>query len=194
MNNEPRNPLRTSEGESAKPEWAMIGSRLVSIRAARAQPEMADALGVSKTTYGRLERGQREVGADVLARLAQLGWSPLWVLTGIEPMRLAQGVSAHAAADQALVVARDDTDAARRRDRRIEEASHLYGSETASDKASQPLRRNDLTMALQLASEALGDKELPPAKHAELVTLIYELLEEGLPEAKVLRFARAAAA
>lgn len=66
--------------------------------------------------------------------------------------------------------------------------------EPAPGGASQPLRRDDLTMALQLASEALGEKELPPAKHAELVTLIYELLEEGLPEAKVLRFARAAAA
>lgn len=67
-------------------------------------------------------------------------------------------------------------------------------SQAAPGGASQPLRRDDLTMALQLASEALGEKELPPAKHAELVTLIYELLEEGLPEAKVLRFARAAAA
>lgn len=48
-------------------------------------------------------------------------------------------------------------------------------------------------LSLQLASEALGEKTLPPAKHAELVGLIYELLEEGLPEATVLRFARAAA-
>lgn len=62
--------------------------------------------------------------------------------------------------------------------------------QTASDSASQPLRRDDLKMALQLAAEALGDKVLPPDKHAELVTLIYELLEDGLPEAKVLRFAR----
>lgn len=56
------------------------------------------------------------------------------------------------------------------------------------------MRRDDLMMALQLAAEALGDKVLPPDKHAELVTLIYELLEEGLPEAKVLRFARHASA
>lgn len=67
-------------------------------------------------------------------------------------------------------------------------------AETASDGGSQPLRRDDLKMALQLATEALGDRVLPPDKHAELVTLIYELLEEGLPEAKVLRFARHASA
>lgn len=66
--------------------------------------------------------------------------------------------------------------------------------EPAPDGASQPLRQESLTMALQLASEALGNKVLPPHKHAELVGLLYELLEEGLPEAKVLRFARAAAA
>lgn len=66
--------------------------------------------------------------------------------------------------------------------------------EPATGGHSQPLRRDDLKMALQLATEALGDKVLPPDKHSELVTLIYELLEEGLPEAKVLRFARAASA
>lgn len=60
--------------------------------------------------------------------------------------------------------------------------------------ASQAVRRAELTMALQLASEALGEKELPPGKHAELVTLLYELLVEGLPEARVLHFARAFAA
>lgn len=65
--------------------------------------------------------------------------------------------------------------------------------EGAQGGNSQPLRPDELTIALQLASEALGDKVLPPAKYAELVVLIYELLDEGLPEAKVLRFARAAA-
>jgi transcriptional regulator with XRE-family HTH domain len=59
-------------------------------------------------------------------------------------------------------------------------------------QSSQPLRRQDLTLALQLAAEALGNKVLPLEKHAELVMLLYELLEEGVPQAKVLRFARAA--
>lgn len=63
-------------------------------------------------------------------------------------------------------------------------------AQVAPAQGSQALRREDLMMALQLASEALGNKVLPPDKHAELVTLLYELLEEGLPEAKVLRFAR----
>ncbi|MGS1014070.1 helix-turn-helix domain-containing protein [Rhodanobacter sp. UC4450_H17] len=64
----------------------------------------------------------------------------------------------------------------------------------STDEASQSVRLDELTMALQLAADALGEKELPPAKHAELVSLIYELLIEGLPEARVLHFARAFAA
>lgn len=66
------------------------------------------------------------------------------------------------------------------------------GEHVLENSNSQSLRRDDLKIAIQLAADALGDKSLPPPKHAELVALIYELLEEGLPEAKILRFARAA--
>ncbi len=66
-------------------------------------------------------------------------------------------------------------------------------AQTAPDQASQPLRREDLMMAMQLASEALGNKVLSPPDHAELVSLLYELLVEGLPQATVLRYAKRAA-
>lgn len=61
--------------------------------------------------------------------------------------------------------------------------------------ASQPVKLPLLTSALQLVGSILQESELPmaPEKQAELVSLVYELLEEGMPEAKVLRFARAAA-
>jgi len=79
---------------------------------------------------------------------------------------------------------------------RMEWLATGQGSKFAKDEThvavSQPLRREDLILALQLAAETLGDRQLEPPKHAELVVLIYELLEEGLPEAKVRRFARAA--
>lgn len=58
---------------------------------------------------------------------------------------------------------------------------------------SQPLRHDDLKIALELAGEALGGRVLPAEKHAQLVLLIYELLQEGLPEAKILHFAHRAA-
>lgn len=61
---------------------------------------------------------------------------------------------------------------------------------------SQPLQQQYLTMAIQLVAEALakGGLTLPPAKQAEAIHLAYELLEEGMPGAKVLRFVRAAVA
>lgn len=65
-------------------------------------------------------------------------------------------------------------------------------SEATSLNGSQPLRLEGLTIAIQLAAEALEGKYLPPDKYAELVSLIYEGLEEGLPEATILRFARIA--
>jgi transcriptional regulator with XRE-family HTH domain len=66
----------------------------------------------------------------------------------------------------------------------------------SGDLRSQPLKLDTLRLSLQLVAEELDAKglTLPPAKRAELCVLVYELLEEGMPEAKVLRFARAAAA
>lgn len=58
---------------------------------------------------------------------------------------------------------------------------------------SQVLRHDELKIALELAGEALNGRVLPPEKHAQLVLLLYELLQEGLPEAKILHFAHRAA-
>jgi DNA-binding XRE family transcriptional regulator len=67
---------------------------------------------------------------------------------------------------------------------------------TAVSAGSQPLKPETLMLALQLAGQVLEHRDLtmPPLRRAEFVTMIYDLLEEGLPEAKVLRFARQAAA
>lgn len=60
--------------------------------------------------------------------------------------------------------------------------------------ASQDLQQDTLTIAFQLVEEALQGKAQPPAKRAEMTQICYELLEEGLPRAKVLRLVRATAA
>lgn len=106
-----RNALRTSDHESAKPDWVHIGERLESVRASRTQPEMAAALGVSKSTYGRLERGVREIGADTLRRLARDGVDIGWLLTG-EVAYARSGVSdqrahyeSHPLSDDSLTIA-----------------------------------------------------------------------------------------
>lgn len=68
----------------------------------------------------------------------------------------------------------------------------MWASETAVQSRSHEQRLETLRLALQLAAEALEGKHLPPEKFAELVSLIYEGLEEGLPQAQILRFARIA--
>ncbi|WP_308518275.1 helix-turn-helix transcriptional regulator [uncultured Stenotrophomonas sp.] len=83
--------FRASPDESAKSEWAQIGARLVSVRAQMTQAEMAQALGVSKTTYSRWERGVREIGSDGLGALVRRGWNANWLLTGSGDERLDAG-------------------------------------------------------------------------------------------------------
>lgn len=69
-------------------------------------------------------------------------------------------------------------------------------AENFSRDQSQPLQHDHLTMAVQLVSEVLAKagRELPPPKQAEAILLAYDLLEEGMPGAKVLRFVRSAVA
>lgn len=71
--------------------------------------------------------------------------------------------------------------------------------EPEGEYESQPLKPEALTLAFQLATEAEDavqkhGRTLPPSKRAELTQLAYELLDEGLPRAKVLRFVLAAVA
>lgn len=151
-----RSAVRTSATESANPEWEPIGRRLVSIRGSRTQPEMAALLGVAKTTYGRLERGVRELGADVLTRLQGEGWNANWVLTGAGPERIG-------------------------------------GAESLVGLESHGVSGEHLSIAVELADEALKGLWLPRNRYYELVALIYDGLTQGLPYAEIIDFARPAA-
>lgn len=72
-------------------------------------------------------------------------------------------------------------------------ATGIEPAETAGPSTSQPVSLQNLTLALQLVDEVLSAKALPmPAPDkAELTLAVAELLEEGVPEATVLRFVRA---
>lgn len=66
---------------------------------------------------------------------------------------------------------------------------------TYAVEPSQPVQLDTWKIAFQLVAEALGnDLTLPPEKQAEVTLLTHDLLTEGMPRAKVLRFVRAAAA
>ena len=72
---------------------------------------------------------------------------------------------------------------------RINETAGTYES-------SHALKSDVLKIAIQLVTEVLseGKRTLPPGKQAEAIQLAYDLIEEGLPQAKVLRFVLAAVA
>jgi len=58
---------------------------------------------------------------------------------------------------------------------------------------SQDLSADHLTIALELADEALRGLWLPRRGYAELVALVYAALTQGLPYAEILEIARPAA-
>jgi DNA-binding transcriptional regulator YdaS (Cro superfamily) len=63
----------------------------------------------------------------------------------------------------------------------------------AIQSQSQPMSAEALKITFQLVEEAAEGKVLSPEQRAELAALVYEGLVDGLPEAKILRWARAAA-
>lgn len=158
--------VRNSESDIANDELLRIGKRLeqARLRLGHLQAGMADLLGVHKNTYGRWERGEREMGAAALAGLHSIGWNLNWVLTGEGPERL-----------EAL------------------QDSGFSGNAASQAAASQPVRLADITLAVQLAEEALEGKRLGPEDYGQLVGLIHDALVNGLPSAQVLAFARPAA-
>ena len=80
--------------------------------------------------------------------------------------------------------------------RNVAQINVVRERETAyAAEPSQPVQLETWKIAFQLVAEALGnDLTLPPEKQAEVTLLTHDLLTEGMPRAKVLRFVRAAAA
>lgn len=69
-------------------------------------------------------------------------------------------------------------------------------AESQAPYQSQAVKSDVLRLSIQLVDEALSEqkRQLPPEKRAEAMQLAYDLLDEGLPQAKVLRFVLAAVA
>ena len=156
-----RSELRNEGGEIAKPEWEAVGRRIASIRGQTKQPDRAVQLGVSKTTYGRWERGVREIGTDGMAALVKEGWNVNWILTGDGPERL------NTLQDKALSIAED-----------------------ARGYASHPVSADHLTIALEMAEGKLEQEKLwlPKRDFAELVLLILEKLQEEWSYKRIREF------
>lgn len=72
-------------------------------------------------------------------------------------------------------------------------ASHISDIRAPYGSASQDLSVGHLTIAIELADEALRGLWLPRSGYAELVALVYNALMQGLPYAAILDIARPAA-
>ncbi len=80
---------------------------------------------------------------------------------------------------------------------RLEWLASGEGEMRSSDsaQAAASLNHDSLVTAIRLVGEALEGRtdELAPQKHADLLALAYELLEAGVPSAKVPHFILVAA-
>ena len=77
----------------AEIDWRRVGRRFREIRGFDDNQEVfARALGVSQGQLSRYERGESEIGAAVLLRLARKsGKSMEWLLTGAETRKNVRG-------------------------------------------------------------------------------------------------------
>ena len=79
----------TSQGESLRSSrgsinWKAVGRRIRELRGFDvSQEEFARRIGVSQGHFSYIERGEKEIGAEILLRIHQeFGKSIEWLLTG----------------------------------------------------------------------------------------------------------------
>lgn len=135
------------------------GDRLKHVRGSLSQKAFASDLGVALSSYQNYERGEREPSLHVLCEIVARGWSAHWLLTGEGP----------------------ETRAAAAFDR----DSRPAGSVEAG--VSHTMNLDVLRMAVGLADQLLG--RTTPPDYAEIVSLIHDLVLEGLPEAQIVSIA-----
>jgi len=75
---------KTSQGKAGSVEWENVGRRIRELRGLyMTQKELARRIGVSQGHLSYMERGEKEVGAEILLRISrEFGKSLEWLLTG----------------------------------------------------------------------------------------------------------------
>jgi transcriptional regulator with XRE-family HTH domain len=64
-------------------DWKGVGYRLKQLRDSNTQGEFAKRIGVSQGYLSHLERGEKEIGPEILLRISrECGKSIEWLLTG----------------------------------------------------------------------------------------------------------------
>lgn len=174
-------------------DLVQMGQRLVTVRGANSQAGWADVLEVHRNTYARWEKGEVGMSVEAMHKLVARGWSATWLLTGEGPEHLEPDMAAF---DDVMVGGAGIEISAPSGDAMSGEVTltpRLRESSEAYAHPSQLLRQDVISMAVQLAQEALEGRTLDPPDYGQLVSLIHGALVNGLPSAQVLAFSRLAA-
>jgi transcriptional regulator with XRE-family HTH domain len=75
-----------SRGKHISIDWVALGRRIREMRGFdMTQVEFAERIGISQNYLSTMERGQVEIGAEILLRISrEFGKSVEWLLTGQE--------------------------------------------------------------------------------------------------------------
>jgi transcriptional regulator with XRE-family HTH domain len=75
---------QTTRRKAGSFDWANVGRRVRELRGfSMTQKEFAKRIGVSQGHLSHMERGDKEIGAEILLRLSrEFGKSIEWLLTG----------------------------------------------------------------------------------------------------------------
>jgi transcriptional regulator with XRE-family HTH domain len=78
--------MSTGKKTRSRIDWNAVGHRLRELRGFyTTQADFAERIGVSQGFYSYVERGEKELGAETLLRIAhEFGNSIEWLLTGKE--------------------------------------------------------------------------------------------------------------
>jgi transcriptional regulator with XRE-family HTH domain len=75
--------MSTAKKNQNSIDWDGVGLRLKSIRGEQTQADFAQKIGVSQGYLSHLERGEKEIGPEILLRIsAACGKTIEWLLTG----------------------------------------------------------------------------------------------------------------
>ena len=81
-----------AQSKTGSLDWESVGRRIRELRGFEmTQKEFARRIGVSQGHFSRIERGEKEIGAEILLRISrECGKSMEWLLTGKDQRPICQ--------------------------------------------------------------------------------------------------------
>ena len=77
--------VKQEKGQQRNINWEAVGQRLRTLRGDMTQAQFAKRIGASQGYLSHLERGEKEIGPEILLRISQIcDRSMEWILTGSE--------------------------------------------------------------------------------------------------------------